>query len=161
MNQHLGFSLIKLTVMLMILGILTVIAAPRFLNLHSEARMSALEGLKSAMQNAAGVVHAQAEQAEQAEQAPQATRSAVTMSLNSGSQVIEMVFGYPAATSAGIGHAVAGLSDTATWRVVSTSATSISYGFRDDSEKACVVRYVQPSSAGEPPQIITSNAEQC
>lgn len=155
MNQHLGFSLIKLTVMLMILGILTVIAAPRFLNLHSEARMSALEGLKSAMQNAAGVVHAQAEQA------PQATRSAVTMSLNSGSQVIEMVFGYPAATSAGIGHAVAGLSDTATWRVVSTSATSISYGFRDDSEKACVVRYVQPSSAGEPPQIITSNAEQC
>ncbi|GAA5647947.1 MULTISPECIES: type II secretion system protein [Vibrio] len=155
MNQHLGFSLIKLTVMLMILGILTVIAAPRFLNLHSEARMSALEGLKSAMQNAAGVVHAQAEQT------PQATRSAVTMSLNSGSQVVEMVFGYPAATSAGIGHAVAGLSDTATWRVVSTSATSISYGFRDDSEKACVVRYVQPSSAGEPPQIITSNAEQC
>lgn len=155
MNQHLGFSLIKLTVMLMILGILTVIAAPRFLNLHSEARMSALEGLKSAMQNAAGVVHAQAEQT------PQATRSAVIMSLNSGSQVVEMVFGYPAATSAGIGHAVAGLSDTATWRVVSTSATSISYGFRDDSEKACVVRYVQPSSAGEPPQIITSNAEQC
>lgn len=155
MNQHLGFSLIKLTVMLMILGILTVIAAPRFLNLHSEARMSALEGLKSAMQNAAGVVHAQAGQT------PQATRSAVTMSLNSGSQVVEMVFGYPAATSAGIGHAVAGLSDTATWRVVSTSATSISYGFRDDSEKACVVRYVQPSSAGEPPQIITSNAEQC
>ncbi|WP_064603822.1 prepilin-type N-terminal cleavage/methylation domain-containing protein [Photobacterium sp. J15] len=44
-----GFTLIELVVVTVVLGILAVTAAPRFLNLQSDARNSALEGLKGAV----------------------------------------------------------------------------------------------------------------
>ena len=46
-----GFTLIELVVVIVILGILAVTAAPRFLNLQTDARNSALEGLKGAVES--------------------------------------------------------------------------------------------------------------
>ncbi|WP_299020103.1 prepilin-type N-terminal cleavage/methylation domain-containing protein [uncultured Photobacterium sp.] len=44
-----GFTLIELVVVIVVLGILAVTGAPRFLNLQSDARNSALKGLKGAV----------------------------------------------------------------------------------------------------------------
>ncbi|WP_324295168.1 type II secretion system protein [Shewanella sp. 10N.7] len=44
-----GFTLIELVVVIIILGILAVYAAPKFINLQSDARISALNGLKGAI----------------------------------------------------------------------------------------------------------------
>lgn len=49
MKRQGGFTLIELVVVIVILGILAVTAAPRFLNLQDDARESALQGLKGAM----------------------------------------------------------------------------------------------------------------
>lgn len=46
MTNQRGFTLIELVVVIVILGILAVTAAPRFLNLQSDARISALQGMK-------------------------------------------------------------------------------------------------------------------
>ena len=46
-----GFTLIELVVVIVILGILAVTAAPRFLNLQTDAKNSALEGLKGAIES--------------------------------------------------------------------------------------------------------------
>ncbi len=49
--QKNGFTLIELVVVIVILGILAVTAAPRFLNLQTDAKNSALEGLKGAIES--------------------------------------------------------------------------------------------------------------
>ncbi len=57
MKRQGGFTLIELVVVIVILGILAVTAAPRFLNLQGDARASALAGLSGAITGAAGIVY--------------------------------------------------------------------------------------------------------
>nr|WP_319553201.1 type II secretion system protein [uncultured Vibrio sp.] len=60
MKRQGGFTLIELVVVIVILGILAVTAAPRFLNLQDDARNATLEGLKGSLQGAAGIVYGKA-----------------------------------------------------------------------------------------------------
>ncbi len=112
MKRQGGFTLIELVVVIVILGILAVTAAPRFLNLQSDARVSALQGLKGAMDGAAGIVYGKA-----------AINGLETSSTaKTDVEGIETIFGYPEATTTGIGAAVVGLNDD--WAVYAdTSAT--------------------------------------
>ena len=55
-----GLSLIELIVVIMILGILVVIAVPRYLNLQQEARQAARDGLTGNLRAAAGIAYADA-----------------------------------------------------------------------------------------------------
>ncbi len=50
MKRQQGFTLIELVVVIIILGILAVTAAPKFINLQSDARTSAIQGMKGAIQ---------------------------------------------------------------------------------------------------------------
>ncbi len=59
-NKQSGFTLIELVVVIIILGILAVTAAPKFLNLQTDARSSTLQGLKGALQGANTLVYSKA-----------------------------------------------------------------------------------------------------
>ncbi|ABV35163.1 MSHA pilin protein MshA [Shewanella sediminis HAW-EB3] len=60
MKKQNGFTLIELVVVIIILGILAVTAAPKFINLQSDARVSALEGMKASLQGANSLVYSKA-----------------------------------------------------------------------------------------------------
>jgi len=60
MKRQQGFTLIELVVVIIILGILAVTAAPKFINLQSDARASAIQGLKGAIQGANSLVYSKA-----------------------------------------------------------------------------------------------------
>ncbi|WED21543.1 prepilin-type N-terminal cleavage/methylation domain-containing protein [Vibrio sp. JC009] len=115
MKRQSGFTLIELVVVIVILGILAVTAAPRFLNLQSEARASTLQGMVGAMQGAASVVYAKS-----------AMEGEESDALTVGSDVdgIDTAFGYPAASATGIVDAVTGLEDSTQWLYASDTVTS-------------------------------------
>ncbi len=118
-------------------------AAPRFLDLQGDARKASLQGLKGAMQGAAGIVYGKAV-IEGIENEPSGT-------VSSGTGTIATAYGFPEATSAGIGSAVSGLNDD--WSVVSVASPSISYTFSGRDGATCNVQYTQPDAAGNEPQI--------
>lgn len=60
MNKQNGFTLIELVVVIIILGILAVTAAPKFINLQSDARASTLSGMQGALQGANTLLYSKA-----------------------------------------------------------------------------------------------------
>ncbi|UTT85700.1 type II secretion system GspH family protein [Vibrio pelagius] len=97
MKKQGGFTLIELVVVIVILGILAVTAAPRFLNLQDDAKEAALEGLAGAMNGAAGITFGKA--------AISGLEASADSEISEGNTTIKIVYGYPEATSAGIGAA--------------------------------------------------------
>ncbi|MCX8084994.1 MAG: prepilin-type N-terminal cleavage/methylation domain-containing protein, partial [Calditerrivibrio sp.] len=53
-----GFTLIELVIVIVILGILAAVAVPKFVDLQSDARKSAVKGLAGAIQSAAAIGYA-------------------------------------------------------------------------------------------------------
>ncbi|QIR13370.1 type II secretion system protein [Shewanella aestuarii] len=60
MKAQQGFTLIELVVVIIILGILAVTAAPKFINLQGDARVSALAGMQAALKGANSLVYSKA-----------------------------------------------------------------------------------------------------
>ncbi|OXX36222.1 MSHA biogenesis protein MshA [Vibrio sp. V09_P4A23P171] len=153
MKRQNGFTLIELVVVIVILGILAVTAAPRFLNFQGDARKASLQGLKGAIDGASGIVYGKAALAGKETQA-------------SGQDVdgISLVYGYPAATSAGIGNAVVGINSD--WDSNPSAAAGTSqYSFKGSSKwgtdtTGCNVTYVQPTPSSAAPTT-TAYTEGC
>lgn len=59
--KHQGFTLIELIIVIVILGVLAVTAAPRFINISSDAKISKIESIRSSMQTAIDLTYAKAQ----------------------------------------------------------------------------------------------------
>ncbi|WP_273987076.1 type II secretion system protein [Vibrio parahaemolyticus] len=129
MKRQGGFTLIELVVVIVILGILAVTAAPRFLNLQDDARNATLEGLSGAIKGAAGIVYGKA--------AIEGVEAQAKSAISVGSNSISLVYGYPSATSASINPLVDGLQDGGDFIAISGDGDNAYFGISGYT-KSCV-----------------------
>lgn len=146
MKRQGGFTLIELVVVIVILGILAVTAAPRFLNLQDDARQATLEGFRGAMAGAMGISYGRA-----AIEGIEAVQWVASTSENEIGGV-QHSFGYPIADNTnGIG---ATIDQSGEFVVISdtgdsgSSAATILYGIANYTG-ACV-RYTEANNATTP-----------
>ncbi len=157
MKRQGGFTLIELVVVIVILGILAVTAAPRFLNLQNDARSSALQGLKGAIDGAAGIVYGKA--AIQGKEA------------KSGQDVdgIKTEYGYPKASTDGLASAVTGF--TSDWNSAVSGAAPAEYyvTFKDSTltsaalieATGCYVKYQEATSGASSTTTTVITGDSC
>ncbi len=145
MKKQGGFTLIELVVVIVILGILAVTAAPRFLNLQDDAKDSTLQGLRGALSGAMGISYGKAAiEGIETQQYVAASAAATTI------DNIAHSFGYPIATSAGIGATIdqsGEFIELSTTGTVGTNATLV-YGIQNYAGSC--VRYSEATSATAP-----------
>ncbi|AQS40416.1 prepilin-type N-terminal cleavage/methylation domain-containing protein [Shewanella psychrophila] len=110
MKKQKGFTLIELVVVIIILGILAVTAAPKFINLQGDARESTLNGFRGALQGSNSLVFSKAAIAGEeriADDTAWAANTGNTDGVDIGTATpIKTVFGYIPANSTDIANAM-------------------------------------------------------
>ena len=147
MKRSAGFTLIELVIVIVILGILAVTAAPKFLNLQSDARSSTLKGMKAAMESSSSIVYSKA-----------VILGKDTSTTPTAVDGIQTKLGYPTAAIDGIGAAV-DLS-TGDW---ASGATSTGFAFwpadlASGVSASCNVNYEAPEASGSRPTITAKDS---
>ncbi len=131
MKKQAGFTLIELVIVIIILGILAVTAAPKFLNLQNDAKTAAASGVLAAVRSSSQLVYSKAA-LEGVEASPSASVS------SADNTTIAVVYGYPKASKDGIAKAV---TIDGSWSSASSARKTYSFGPVDAKEKADCVLY--------------------
>lgn len=121
MKRQSGFTLIELVIVIIVLGILSATALPKFLDLQSDARKGAMDGLKAALETAVTLTYTQA--------IMEGKTTANEDELSSG---IQVRYGYPQAEQSTSLDLIVDLSDD-DWNVTAAS-NSVNFTFMDDTD---------------------------
>ena len=176
MRNQKGFTLIELIIVIVVLGILAVTAAPQFIDFSSDARTSSVKGLKGAIQGATQTTYGRAAiDGKLAEDDGASTPGPLT--LDNG---VELKYGYPLASTDGILKAAK--IDSSDWTIyengdtipdsgtapssgtIVISEAGVNNGGTDFSDpttaSGCFVAYTNAVDADTPP-VITVKTDGC
>lgn len=155
MKRQGGFTLIELVVVIVILGILAVTAAPRFLNLQDDARNATLEGLSGAIQGASKA----------AIQGVESSTTAVNVDLGNNVNV-STKFGYPVATAAELEKVIDGIGADEDFVQIQTGGAEadndqwVTFGIANYTNQC--VKYTMAADANTPAVVeVTTTTSEC
>lgn len=160
MSKQKGFTLIELVVVIIILGFLAVVAAPKFINLSRDAKISALDGIGAAIKFAADETYLKAQIEGAAEQARSSASNPPFVEIPSG--IFELKYGYPEAwPESGLG--ILDMVDIDDSIVVcfgsgcdsASNSSRVQIGYNlvqgeslPSDDEACYLRYSEPGGTG-------------
>ena len=158
MKRSAGFTLIELVIVIIILGILAVTAAPKFLNLQADAKEGVLKGVEASIKSASSLVYSKSIIA--GVETKDAT-AAATVKVNK--KDVHVVYGYPRADEViGLLDISATSSASATggfdfyYKLNSTTDVSVWPLGSDYTKAACSVKFTNSASTGTQPVIVTT-----
>lgn len=151
MNEKNGFTLIELVIVIVILGLLAAIAAPKYVDLQSDAKTSVIEGIGGSMKSLSDMVRLKAEIKGELDRT-----GCVSTSIGS----IEVWYGYPESISEASSCGpesydmaeLINLEEESGIQIFSEDKSdpdcySLSVGW---DEQVCYVKYTEACSATEP-----------
>jgi MSHA pilin protein MshA len=142
-KQQAGFTLIELVMVIVILGILAATAAPRFLNLQSDARLAAVDGMAGALKSAGAIVYTACVLDNACDE------SAASANATVGGTTIAVAYGWPTVASIDTAADVTLGKFTAT-----TSGTTRTYTLVSN----CTASYTNSTGAGVSAVVATVNS---
>ncbi|WP_153131390.1 pilin [Dechloromonas hortensis] len=145
-----GFTLIELIVVIVILGILAATALPRFINVATDARIAAMNGVAGGLRSAVAL----------AQSRYVATGDATATTVNMGlggtptSVVVAAGTGIPAATAAGI---QAAMQSTDGFTFACPAGGGVCTITQNGSPAACAVTYTEATGVVSTAAVTTAN----
>lgn len=142
-----GFTLIELIVVILILGIMSAVAIPQFVNLQADARSSVMGGVEGTIRSAATLVYSRS--------LIDGTEGLASSSVTLPSGAVTTANGYPTADLAGIKAAVdlTGAPD-----VIATTDDGV---FSYTGYATCTITYAAAGAGGSPTITNAATAANC
>ncbi|KMT66028.1 prepilin-type N-terminal cleavage/methylation domain-containing protein [Catenovulum maritimum] len=140
MKKAQGFTLIELIIVIVILGILAVTAAPKFIDIQDDAHKSVASSIQGSVYSISNMVHAKSLIA------GNNTSASANVSVNGSNVAIE--YGYPARQSIeGLMELPAGWTDTSSGTTYTATRTGTTN---------CTVVYTETTDADVPPTVVAT-----
>ena len=137
-----GFTLIELVITISIIAILAAVALPRYITLQTQARAAKTQAIFGGVRSAAALAHAQAV----------ATNSVISATVSMEGVNVDQVFGYPAATNAGIVTALQ-LDATGDQVTITPGPPTLTVDIIGGTPPNCRVTYTEAAAANASPAV--------
>jgi MSHA pilin protein MshA len=147
-NQQ-GFTLIELVVVIVILGILAVTAAPRFIDLTSDAKSSVVQAVRASLSSARDLAHAKA-----------LVKGNLGDDMSIAGENIPFANGYPTAAGIALLMDVDITSETSdAVFVLDTTGNAATYSYKGVTDPTtCQAVYNETSDQNDPPEVTATTS---
>jgi|LNFM01.1.fsa_nt_gb MSHA pilin protein MshA len=145
MRRQSGFTLIELITVIVILGILSAFALPRFAGLESQARSASIDGLGGSVRSGAALAHAVW---------LANGNSPTTITMEGVTVDMDATTGYPDDTDTGIRRVLQTLDG---YTAGAVTGGGYEFGVDGATTASCNVNYSLGGAAGVPPTVTVTN----